>query len=1207
MMNEKKRGQEDDENEEKQMQMEQQEGEMQDGDMNNEGGEGEEEKQHQTSSSKSVSLKKQKGNTGAASASTSEDNEEMTMEQENVARAKSNVKDKNRTVQTRMKELKELNEAVNVLNNDLNIAAAKVGLAAAKAELASAKAELAEAEWEQAKEDEKTAKETKGDVVAAKQEVAEKELEFVKSKVAWAEARVEALIVAKNTGNFEPVKHWTVELEGANFDAKIAAAKEELERLRNELGKASDPASSFLKGDKDASDVIGECLNNYKSWPKIEDLEKILSNKYELPNGESVTKEPGTEIPSFLLHDLPNIIPSEVFSPASSHELVDAAVDNSETSKQRLSVETPRTKGLISSTTEIIPKPGELGRNVSTNTPPKQKQQLASWLKGKLELRVSTATVVLAPSGTGKTRGNYETLCTVYGFFIQPKATKDKNHGSMALSEIMKALESHQDMKWNEKIDLESVPFSDRRERAEFGIKCVVTAYMAVFCMWSNFLKEKPNPRDWLLFQLFPGDDIFTTLAMKLFTNCFTTRTKFPMYNDCRGFICIVDEAQVLSKTLVDNFLPEQGDSKQSSPTRKSLKLYRSFLSPVLHGIFGTLSFDAIISGTGLSLMAEYDSVVTRVASPNDLSFLFVNFELLDEESVSKMLKVYLNFEDRKAARWLRGRPRFTTLFIQSVLQGKVPRQNNASSRAIESPRPGHQLGLDSSYVDILDDFINWMTKEQEGFDFPITIAASFKLLEDSPLVSFQDKTFVHNRFLYSLFLTFKVSLGLDSKTPDEFGFLECGIGHIWKEEGQYGGEIRAEPIILETARLIRENTSHAFDKYLIQVTNGNASAAGKTLELVCAIPLANYLSGDKLENMLLPQSNNASTTKKKKVAEKIPEVFKKKKVVIVAEEIPEAFKKKWEFVGWKYGAIGQPVGSGKRLYEWLESGLKSNNSSSSSSGSSSSTVTQMEQGLGLALPNNGAGPDIVYILRSENCVLLVLAQIKLQTTDGEVTVDPSKMYHEKRGLPDEVMIETHIDFQIKFLTTLLTKNIPVLRLVLSGLKEISSVELIQNDRKDALKKLLLRKHILSSQKYKEKIEGVKNDFKTGGVDLGTKSAKMAIAEAYETVAIALDPSIRDSLLPDHLEEAGATNVECGLTPDLLVHWGKGEMSNILGEDVMKSLEEYQKIEKEKPGDIFKANSSANKPTIVSTNPMVSTKQKKPRLQTRQMRRKQKR
>ncbi|KAH9251699.1 hypothetical protein BASA81_010369 [Batrachochytrium salamandrivorans] len=129
-------------------------------------------------------------------------------------------------------------------------------------------------------------------------------------------------------------------------------------------------------------------------------------------------------------------------------------------------------------------------------------------------------TVLLAPSGAGKTRNLFELLNEVLGFFIPYKLDNDKNYGSEALSAVLKLLQADPTMSW------ESTPpnYQANDKRAKFAIYCVLIAFTEVYRGLEKSFKAPPTPSQWLLIQLFPtqflNEDVFAKLATSLYEHC---------------------------------------------------------------------------------------------------------------------------------------------------------------------------------------------------------------------------------------------------------------------------------------------------------------------------------------------------------------------------------------------------------------------------------------------------------------------------------------------------------------------------------------------------------------------------------------------------------------------------------------------------------------------------------------------------------------
>ncbi|KAH9247100.1 hypothetical protein BASA81_015293 [Batrachochytrium salamandrivorans] len=225
-------------------------------------------------------------------------------------------------------------------------------------------------------------------------------------------------------------------------------------------------------------------------------------------------------------------------------------------------------------------------------------------------------TVLLAPSGAGKTRKLFELLSTNLGYFIPYKRAGDKNDGSTALS-----------------------------------------AVSYVFGRQVTVVNEDPKPSQWLYIQLFPyqflGTDLFKLLATELYQSC-DPKTVLE-YDDFRkDFYCVIDEAQVLGKDL-------QGKFRSTKPANEEGR--RPLLSPFLEGVGKALDRLPIIAGTGLTLLEEWESVVSQTGTLQD--FTFTDLPLLTYGQVLELLQRFLIQDGLEhAAQWLVGRPRWAAEFI---------------------------------------------------------------------------------------------------------------------------------------------------------------------------------------------------------------------------------------------------------------------------------------------------------------------------------------------------------------------------------------------------------------------------------------------------------------------------------------------------------------------------------------------------------------
>jgi hypothetical protein len=193
-------------------------------------------------------------------------------------------------------------------------------------------------------------------------------------------------------------------------------------------------------------------------------------------------------------------------------------------------------------------------------------------------------TVLLAPSGAGKTRKVFELLHEKLGYFIPFKLKTDKNYGSCALSSVLTLLENDPKMDWKNE-NPSALDYEARRTRATFAFYCVLIAFTEVFRGWeAKFKSSKTDstlPFKWLLLQLFPAhflmEDYMELLATELYKSCDPEEVLNygAFYKD---FYCVIDEGQMLETILRDSFLSTRPLDRNSKGLRPMCPILRGVL-----------------------------------------------------------------------------------------------------------------------------------------------------------------------------------------------------------------------------------------------------------------------------------------------------------------------------------------------------------------------------------------------------------------------------------------------------------------------------------------------------------------------------------------------------------------------------------------------------------------------------------------------------
>lgn len=210
--------------------------------------------------------------------------------------------------------------------------------------------------------------------------------------------------------------------------------------------------------------------------------------------------------------------------------------------------------------------------------------------------------------------------------------------------------------------------FFERSRHVRFAVECIMLAYAAVFNKLNEYML---TPMQWLLVQLFPnrflGKDFFQILAVRLFNKC-DINSIAPSHMGTAPFMYyVLDEANVCMKDAKwSNFFFSSNEvNDRNSPSR------RSFLTPAIKQIRDFTGRPPIISGTGLSMLLMHKPILScmQVASPL-LDIAFIDFPRLQVDDVERILRQLINATDheiKQASRWLEGRPRFTTAFLDKL------------------------------------------------------------------------------------------------------------------------------------------------------------------------------------------------------------------------------------------------------------------------------------------------------------------------------------------------------------------------------------------------------------------------------------------------------------------------------------------------------------------------------------------------------------
>jgi hypothetical protein len=595
---------------------------------------------------------------------------------------------------------------------------------------------------------------------------------------------------------------------------------------------------------------------------------------------------------------------------------------------------------------------------------------------------------LLGPSGSGKTRKLFEFLREFHGTYLTYKDDSGKNPGSRALTNVL-SVESierflaHVDW-WNESEDIRV--FRKRRVAIEFGMWCVLVAYRSVHDEWLAAVKaqgaigekiEKIPPSAWLLAQLYPenflGSDIFRDLAEHLFA----TVSLATNWNRSMVLVepCVIDEAQVFGKMLPKSF-NAKGDERDPRP----------LLSAVISGVNKALGRLPIISGTGLSLVTEWKSIVPHAADDPTYRFVFHDFRTLTEEEVRNLLVRLLNCKDdpalNDACSWLAGRPRWTTNFIERALM------------------------QDKTVSELLPSYVTEMTDPESAGSVLRTPTSFIRRLREKPDDFQMLGKLRGNPYRSMLMDAYWLSMGGGARVSRSPRLVELGIGYAQPipkvdiPDPGVDAYIGAEPLILETARRYRERVSNSETQFLLQVQDSNADL-GKRFRYVTTerVLRALFQSGPLESSVVLGT---------------------------FGQKVPDSFKGEWEMPAWCFG-------------KWAQSGAEAFPSCMLDA------LDPKKDVLRVWFPDNLAGPDAVVVVHNKDKtrVMLILVQIKLAlSVDRDaslLTVDPSLLYHVNRGQPRGIdtcrchVIEKYEESVKRVLSKLEKESVPVVRILVSG------------------------------------------------------------------------------------------------------------------------------------------------------------------------------
>ena len=621
--------------------------------------------------------------------------------------------------------------------------------------------------------------------------------------------------------------------------------------------------------------------------------------------------------------------------------------------------------------------------------------------------------VLLGPSGSGKTRKVLDYLARdqMLGFFVPFRGPGDDfKLGSGALKRVLKAalvgIDTH--TRTTAMLELER-----RRTLIEFAIKCVLTAFDEIERRWQ--LAAGPGervPAAWTLIQLYPkkilGRDLFEHVAMALFVGC--SPEHLPKL---RQRACFIDEAQGIT-----NMGPYVVSSSlgQTEP--------RTALSAVISGVEDALGVLPTLAGTGFSLGREYDTLVSQMGASLDRPWAYLEFPPLDREQIKAMIEARCWTDGPEtldhAARWLTGRPRFTTTLIESVLkEGStftakrvleyVEERTAPKTEFVGTPRtPGEAFAKLRSTSRLVP--LPVRTREHvvqadasfRGVALPVPPDRAFDTAYDDGL---------HQAFL--------LTVGLPPQVRENVALADVDIGYI-KNVLHDGAKVKIElePLMMRAATRHIQNSRPDFTVQLVRAREGDAAAMGNAFEYVVADRVLPHLfSAGVLGKGWTQLADDSAPNEAKRLA-------------AVA-----AFTGPFEELQSEYGRVAHDAATSD-VYEWLAANLPSWPRGAERPGARAS----------IFFPEQAAGPDLMAVLRRKDDpqkVVLVCKQIKLTKggcKDGSMrkgtarealyTVDPAKFYAESRGKPNETLVGD-AEKCAAFFQALST--VPVVRVLVSG------------------------------------------------------------------------------------------------------------------------------------------------------------------------------
>ena len=631
---------------------------------------------------------------------------------------------------------------------------------------------------------------------------------------------------------------------------------------------------------------------------------------------------------------------------------------------------------------------------------------------GRLETRGEPyGLVMLGPSGCGKTRKILQFLAKNVGYFVPHKTPGDGKYGSEALAAVLDTVVVGAQALTSDQKDVDVGALDRLRERVQFGVKCVLVAYQAVYEAWykaSGQKDEQEGASAWLLLQLFPTkilqDDVFKIIALELVQ----FYDKFSLRVDVKARPCFVDEAQVISK---------RGLFLRSTVVQRSS--FRTLLSAVIEGVNNVMGVSPILAGTGFSIALEKQTLVSQMGVGGTAEWAYLDFPPLSPAEVKTMLTTRLNVAGQRrvdeAAHWLAGRPRFAARFVEELL---------LSGGSLDANLDQYLAGLWSPPLTPLSEKATPRTPGE----------AFYALGKRAPLeqVPWRSTNTEEDSFggTYDEGIqeAFFLTVGLPPQVRENALLSELDIAYVANvvaADRPVQTVVKLEPLVLEAATRHIAKYTPGFFLRRVFAHEENASSMGDAFEYVVAFNVlpkwfppsgvapasssssAPAVAVPRFEDsvvMRLPRNQNW----RRAVAG--PDVVAPQALDVAAlSSLAAAFEGPW--IPARPSCFGRVAGTGSKAeaYEWLRASLPGWTwAERPPAGDPAGWVPS------LFFPDVEAGGDIYLVLRRPDDlaqVMLVIVQVKLvkgalvdgsmggpDTRDALLTTDPSLIHVHNRG-----------------------------------------------------------------------------------------------------------------------------------------------------------------------------------------------------------------